>query len=233
MQFRLFGELAATGQRGEVKLGAGRPGAVLSMLLLAPGELIPVDRLATDLFGDDQPTDGLHAIRVYVSRLRAKLTEASAGDVAVIGRSGGYVAEVPRTAVDVARFEDLVGGARTAVSDEKRHRLAGDALTLWSADPLAEYPYADFALRARRHLTELRLDAAEIWAEAALSLGQSADIISPLSALAGEHPYREQLWADLAKGSQRFRNVLDVEPNGLAHDCAPALRRTPWPNPGR
>ena len=196
MQFRLFGEVAAIGANGDVDLGNGRPTAVLSLLLLEAGHVIPVDRLVEELWGEDSTEGSIHAVRVYVSRLRSMLTEAGIEDSLVVARSGGYMADVARPLVDVLRFEDLTAGANSGNS-----RSASDleqALDLWAADPLAGFPYDEFAIRARRRLTEMRLDAAEQWADLALDLDRSQDVVAYLTPLLQEQQFRERLWAYLA-----------------------------------
>jgi predicted ATPase/DNA-binding SARP family transcriptional activator len=198
MQFRLFGEVAAIGSHGEVDLGNGRSAAVLSMLLLEAGRVIAVERLVEELWGEESTEGSIHAVRVYVSRLRSMLSEAGIRDSFVVARSGGYMADVPRSAVDVLKFEDLVTGASSATGNVRSVSDLERALGLWTENPLAGFPYDEFAVRERHRFTELRLDATELWAELALEVDRSQDVVEFLTPVLQEHRFRERLWASLA-----------------------------------
>lgn len=220
-----------------------------------PGRVMPVEQIAEALWGDSGSARSVHAIRVYVSRLRSLLAEAVPGAPPVVAGSGGYLVDLPRAAVDILRFEDLVSEALTAERSAAGAAVAEQALGLWSAEPFAGFPYDDFAVETRRRLTELRLDASEIWTDAALSDGRSSDVIAYLAPLVREHPLRERLWAALATGLYREQRQTEalrsiesarsalreiglevgaqltrLESSILSHDEALDLRPDPPPN---
>lgn len=210
MEFRLFGQVTVVGDHGEFGLGNGRPAAILGLLLIEAGRVVTLDRLVEDLWGEEKPTKGAHAVRVYVSRLRSSLAEAGLDEPIVVAKAGGYAADVPRAAVDIHRFEDLVSRAAVGGDPDSVLRDLDDALNLWVADPLAGFRYDDFAVRTRRRLLETRLDAGELWAEAALDAGRSADVVSFLAPLLEEHQFRERLWASLAIALYREQRQTDA-----------------------
>lgn len=209
MEFRLFGEVTAVEGEREVPLGHGRPAAVLSLLLLEPGRLHPVDRLVEELWGQAPSPGSAHAIRVYVSRLRASLSRAGLDESLVVSRAGGYLADLPASAVDLCRFRDLVRRARSTQEHGEALELSETALALWTAEPLSGFAYDDFAVREVERLREMRLDATEIWAGAALGLGRPSDVAAMLADLVEEHPYRERLWALLA--TARYQEERQTE----------------------
>lgn len=203
MEFRLFGEVAAVSNGGVFGLGSGRTAAVLSLLLLNPGRPMPVERLADELWGDEVPSGAVHAVRVYISRLRGALAEVGIDEPIIVAQGGGYLADVPRSAVDVLRFEAFASEASTAEDGEVVLALSEEALALWTGEPLADFQYEEFALRERRRLTEMRVNVIELWARAALDAGRSLEVAASLAPLVDEHPYRERLWSNLATALYR------------------------------
>ena len=55
MEFRILGPLEVWDEGGEVSLGGPKPRALLAVLLLHPGEVVPTDRLIDELWGEDSP----------------------------------------------------------------------------------------------------------------------------------------------------------------------------------
>jgi DNA-binding SARP family transcriptional activator len=78
MLFRLLGALEAGAGGTTVELGAPKQRALLAILLLHVGEIVPVDRLIDLLWGDDPPRTAAHSIQIYVPELR-KAPEPVAG----------------------------------------------------------------------------------------------------------------------------------------------------------
>src|SRR4249919_112977 len=129
MEFRILGPLEVHGGDGEVSLGGPKPRALLAVLLLHAGEVVPADRLIDDLWGEDSPEDAAAALRVNVSRLRKALSH----DV-LTTRAPGYVLRVEPDELDLHRFERLADEGRSLLA----RGLAADAsarldnaLALW------------------------------------------------------------------------------------------------------
>jgi DNA-binding SARP family transcriptional activator len=76
VKFRMLGPLELdTG--GEVRvLPAGAERAVLAILLLNAGRVVPAERLVDALWGEDPPANATNALQGRVSRLRRELAEA-------------------------------------------------------------------------------------------------------------------------------------------------------------
>jgi DNA-binding SARP family transcriptional activator len=55
MEFRILGPVEAGDARRPVALGGPRPRAVLAVLLLARGDVVSVDRLIDELWGEQPP----------------------------------------------------------------------------------------------------------------------------------------------------------------------------------
>jgi DNA-binding SARP family transcriptional activator len=57
-----------------LELGGGKQRAVLAALLLHRDEIMPVERLVDEVWGDDPPASAAHSLESYVSRLRRALS---------------------------------------------------------------------------------------------------------------------------------------------------------------
>jgi DNA-binding SARP family transcriptional activator len=104
----------------------------------------------------------------------------------------GYELRLDPDAVDVARFERLIGEAARARGrggGEPAHR----ALALWRGPPLADLAEEPFAPAEARRLEELRLVAVEVAIESDLDAGRHREVIAELDSLVAEHPLREHL----------------------------------------
>ncbi|ONI77787.1 hypothetical protein ALI144C_30580 [Actinosynnema sp. ALI-1.44] len=186
MRIGLLGPLLVSGE-----VSGSRLRALLIVLALEPGRVVPVSRLVDGVWGDEPPARAINALQVLVSRLRRS------ADVPIESHPAGYRLVIDPDEVDVARFERLVSGARTA-PDPVRAALLREALELWRGPALPEVAGQRFFQPDVTRLTELRLIAIEDRAEADLRLG--LDPSTELSALVTQHPTRERLVGALMRG---------------------------------
>jgi DNA-binding SARP family transcriptional activator len=73
LRVRILGRLDASDGDAEIDLGGRRQRAVLAVLVLARGEIVPAERIADCLWGDDLPGNVSGAVQSYVSHLRRRL----------------------------------------------------------------------------------------------------------------------------------------------------------------
>ena len=163
----LLGPLRVRDETGNpVHVGGRQLRVLLTLLALDAGRVVPVASLAGQLWPEDLPGNPVNALQTLVSRLRAELRQAGAGDV-IESHPAGYRLAVPPGAVDVMAFEELAAQGRRALTDGdagEAARILRDALLTWrtrieadlalgegaslvgelrvllSADPLAERP---------------------------------------------------------------------------------------------
>ena len=118
------------------------------------------------------------------------------------GQPDGYRLRVEPDAVDAVRFERLViaGQARTEDAS-RRARLLREALELWRGAAMQDVGLLDSAAfdAAVIRLEELRLTAAEERADAEITLGRGAELVTELTDLVAAHPLRERLVAALMR----------------------------------
>lgn len=233
MEFRLLGSLGVLVEGRELSLGGTRQRAVLAILLLHRGEVVSVDRVVDELWGERPPDTATKTVQVYVSRLRKEL-----GEGVLVTRGGGYVLEVDADQVDAYRFELLAGAGREALDRGDANSAAQtlrEALDLWRGPPLADFSYESFAQNEIARLEELRLVALEERIEADLALGRHDALVPELEALVAEHPTRERLrgqlmlalyrsgrQAEALEGYRDARRALDEQ---LGLEPGPELQR--------
>jgi len=173
-------------------LGGAKQRSLLAILLLRAGEVVSVDRLIDELWGEAPPEDAPTALHQHVSRLR-KLLEPHA---VLVTRSPGYVVELGEGELDLHAFERFVAEGRRSLE-------AGDsaaaatvlrrALALWRGRPLADLEYERFAADAVARLDEAWLEALELRVDADLALGRHTELVGELQTLVRNHPLRERL----------------------------------------
>ncbi|GAA2105085.1 AfsR/SARP family transcriptional regulator [Actinomadura alba] len=190
MRIGILGPLEVRAADRPVEIGGARLRALLTLLALDPGRVIPADRLIDDLWGDDPPAGAPNALQSLVSRLRAAL---GPGRELVESHPAGYRLAIDRCDVDAHDFEARVRRARrpgdpAAIAAELRAALA-----LWRGPALFDAMGAPFAEGPIARLEGLRRAAIEERIDADLALGRYSELIPELAALTAAEPLREPL----------------------------------------
>ena len=157
---RLLGPVQVVRAGGEIRLGGPRPRAVLALLVLEAGRVVPAGRLVEEVWRGSPPPGAAKTLRSYVSRLRALLNP----DATLAARGGGYVLRLDPDMVDAARFEHLVSAGQALLSGGEAAAAAGrfrQALGLWRGRALADVCEVEPLAREAARLEELRLAAVE------------------------------------------------------------------------
>ncbi len=240
VEFGLLGTLEVTDGGRAVVISAPKQRALLVALLLRANQVVSVDRLLDELWGEQPPPQALAALQAYVSRLRRALEPhrpPRAPATLLVSRAPGYLLVVDRDRYDVTRFEDSVrnGTALLAAGQaaEAHHTLSA-ALNLWRGPAIAEFAGEPFAEADAARLEELRTAAVEARIEAAMALGRHGETVAELERLVVEYPLRERLWAALMLASYRagrqaealsaFRSCRTILIEQFGLEPGPALR---------
>jgi DNA-binding SARP family transcriptional activator/class 3 adenylate cyclase len=205
----LLGPVQVVRSGREIGLGGPRPRAVLALLVLEAGRVVPVGRLVEEVWRGSPPPGAAKTLRSYVSRLRALLNP----DAVLAARGGGYVLELDPDLVDAVRFEQLVGAGQAALSGGEAAVAAGrfrQALGLWRGRALADVCEVEPLAREAVRLEELRLAAVEGRIEADIAVGLYAEVTGELEALVAEYPLRERLWRLLVLALYRAERQADA-----------------------
>jgi predicted ATPase/DNA-binding SARP family transcriptional activator len=208
-EVRLLGPVQAVRLGCEIALGGPKKRAVLALLLLEAGRVVPAGRLMEELWRGSPPRGAAVTLRSYVSRLRAVLGP----DAVLEGSGGGYVITVRSDDVDADRFERLVTAGQAALEGGEVAAAAGrfaEALGLWRGRALADVCEVEALALESARLEELRLAAVEGRIEADITLGRHARVIGELERLVAEHPVRERLWRLLVLALYRDERQADA-----------------------
>src|SRR6188768_3510377 len=107
VDFRLLGALEVCAGEVSADLGPPKQRALLAILLLHSGEIVPIDRLIEQLWGDSPPRTANHSIQIYVSNLR-KAFEGLGANGVLSTRSPGYQLDAHPNSIDIRQFEARV-----------------------------------------------------------------------------------------------------------------------------
>jgi predicted ATPase/DNA-binding SARP family transcriptional activator len=233
---RVLGPVEVTVGAAKVDLGGTLPRRLLVALAAAEGQVVPDDRLAELVWGQQQPAKVSAALQVYVSRLRRAL--GPDGRDAVEREGIGYRL---RAELDATTFTNAVAEARKLSDPADVMRGLAEALKLWRGEPYADLDEID---APRMKLKELREVALEECAAARVASGDAVGAVPDLEELVRAAPLRERRWAllmlalyrggrqgDALATVRRARQVLadelgvdpgdelqDLERQVLAHD---------------
>ena len=201
VRFRVLGSFDVSDDDGRpVAVGGLKRRAVLAILLIHANEVVSTGRLIEHLWAGEPPASATKSLQVHVSRLRGALGTESRGESRLVTLGAGYLLRVTPGELDAERFERLVDEA-DALSTADRAELAAvklrEALDMWRGEPLSDFAYDSFAQPEIARLSELRVGALERRIAADMAVGRSAQVIGELERLVQEHPYREQLQAQL------------------------------------
>ncbi|MGW0872155.1 AfsR/SARP family transcriptional regulator [Streptomyces sp. NPDC002740] len=235
LRFTVLGPVRAWRGTEEVDLGSPQQRTVLVALLLAGGAAVSADELIDAVWGTEVPSSARGTLRTYVHRLRRTLD--AGGAPSMIASAGlGYQLLVPRGALDLDVFQDLLTRAERALDSSAFEEAAEhlrEALGLWQGSALSGVrgEYAD----ARRHsLDDQRLSAEVLLIRAEIELGSHTLAVGRLSGLVSEHPlderFRELLMLALYRSGRQaaalatYRELRELLAQELGVDPGPGLQ---------
>ena len=253
LDIRVLGNIEVR-RGGEVQaIGGPKPRQLMAMLVAAHGNVVTVDRLCDELWGDEQPADPGAVLQGNISRLRRLLQP----EARIVARPPGYALEAHDESVDAWRFEAMCAAVRVSADGDGTIELARAALDQWHGAPYAEFADRDWARPEVTRLDEVRVGLLEEWLSMRLERGGEHEVVADLETMVAEHPLRERPWLLLATALHRagrsadalrrisaFRSILRDElgldpPASIRAlesrilDSDPSLLGTPTPLPGR
>jgi DNA-binding SARP family transcriptional activator len=173
---------------------------LLVSLLLREKQVVSVDQLIADLWGDKPPRRATAALHVYISQLRKFLTAAGCAPNPVITRAPGYLIQIDADDLDLNVFRKLVRQGR-AHRQMHRHEEASaafqSALALWRGPALADVRHSPVVDGFVTLLEELRLECIELLVESDFALGRERELVTFLHTMIIENPLREVYYRQL------------------------------------
>jgi DNA-binding SARP family transcriptional activator len=168
-----------------VAIPDANPRAILTMLRLHSGSIVPADTLIKLLWGDHLPRTATKALKTHISSLRPTL-----GEGVVVTEGAGWALTGPE--VDASRYKRRQRWAATpspTTTPVKRSRLE-EALTLWRRIP--ELPEGQRGLSEKTRWVASHAALVEDCADALLATGRGAEVVGDLEAAVAEAPLRER-----------------------------------------
>lgn len=198
-EFRLLGPVEIRDGRtgADIAPPGSKQRALLAAFVIHAGQLLSVDRLAEELWGDDPPANAANALQAHVARLRRLLPPAQgAGHEWISTLPSGYLLSLGRATTDVQAFHRLSAKGRAAISSDPGYasELLRRALSLWRGPALQGGGHGPICRSEADRLEENRLSALETLYEASLRCAQHGEITGELEKLTADHPLRERLY---------------------------------------
>ena len=191
MDVGVLGPLRVVVDGREVPLQRQKHRALLALLALRAEEVVSVDRLLDELWGERPPPTARNALQNYVSHLRKLL-----GADTLRTRPPGYVLDIARENVDAHRFSRLVEDSQSQAPPERAATLR-QALACWRGPALVDVEFEPFALTEAARLEDIRATAEEELVAAELELGRHAELAPRIEDLVARNPMRERLRGQL------------------------------------
>ncbi|GAA4881349.1 transcriptional regulator [Kitasatospora terrestris] len=214
MRIRLLGPVELrTGPVGFTTVAGAQRRAVLALLALELGRVVPVERLCEVLWGNRPPSSARAAVQGHVAALRKVLVDTP---FELRTRDGGYLLTGPADDVDALRFEALAtrtaGPADAAGPPEDAEAVAllEEALRLWRGEALADLPDTPLRTAAVDHLNRTRTDVLLRWAALQLRRGTGAAAVAALEQHVRTDGLREELVALLMRCLHRAGRPADA-----------------------
>jgi DNA-binding SARP family transcriptional activator/Tfp pilus assembly protein PilF len=209
MKFQVLGPVEICVGERTLDAGHARQRAVLAVLLLDLGRVVPAERLIDRVWGEDPPPSARSTLYGYIARLRAILASAADGEATLSRQRAGYLLQAEPDQLDLHRFRTLAALAATAADDDTAERLVRQALSLWHGPALAgaDSPW----LTAMRDTLELERHAAQLdLNDISLRLGQHAALAAELISQAAADPADERLIGQLMLALYRSGRQADA-----------------------
>jgi DNA-binding SARP family transcriptional activator/tetratricopeptide (TPR) repeat protein len=227
----VLGPLEVSVDGRPVRLTSAKLRTLLVVLAMAAGSPLPVDRLASALWDDDDLPDHVRrVVQTYLGRLRGAL-----GAGTVITEPAGYRLRVDPEQVDALRFTRLLETAAQARDPASEQARLDEALALWRGGPFDGVPSDWLARSETPRLVERYLAAVERRIDLDLAGGRPGERVAQLQELTARHPLRESLWVRLlvaldrcgrsAEALARYEEIRVRLAEELGTDPAPELQR--------
>src|SRR5690242_1285337 len=111
IEVRLLGPVEVRLDGRDAGVGGAKQRTLIALLALHAGDVVPVQQVVEELWGEAAWGTSTGNVQMHVSRLRKVLTAAGDGTLIATG-AGGYRLDTARETVDTHRFEALTAEAR-------------------------------------------------------------------------------------------------------------------------
>ncbi|MCG3041310.1 AfsR/SARP family transcriptional regulator [Streptomyces sp. S1A] len=242
--FRILGPLETFSDSAVHRPGGPKVRALLALLAVRANDIVEMDTLVEELWGDAPPPTAVSTVRTHVYHLRQELERAlgpeAVRDLVVTGATGatGYSLRLQPGQLDLDAFTRLYEQGRAELRTGHREaalECLDAALGLWRGRTLADVAHGRVLAGHVARIDELRVRAQELRIEAAMRLGHHRELVPELRRLVATHPLNEWLHARLIDALHRsgrrgdalraFHHVRAVLSEELGLEPSEDLRR--------
>ncbi|MFF4604372.1 BTAD domain-containing putative transcriptional regulator [Streptomyces sp. NPDC001339] len=244
LEFGVLGPLRVTLGGREVAIAGPRQRTVLAMLLLAPGQVVSVDRLVDVVWDGCPPATARTQIAISVARLRKAFKAMGYDNDVIVTAHPGYLLRTACCRIDSVDFAAAVGQAQVAARDGRANDAEVGyrrALGLWRG-PALEGVAGQLVEDEAARLEERRYAAQDEWTALRLELGHHQELIPELHETVLAHPLRERPRGQLMlaqyragrraealkvfqDGRRQFTEALGIEPGSELRRLQSAILR--------
>lgn len=242
LNFKVLGPLQVVNSQGVFCTPtAPKVRQVLALLLLRENQVVPVDSLIEELWGEEPPQSAVTTAQTYIYQLRRAFGRSAVTPGRtewLITTPPGYLMYATAEQVDANSFHDLSWQGRQLLDGGRTEEAAAAlrrALDLWSGPCLANVLTGRHLQAHAVHLEEERLRTLELRILADATLGRHHELIGELRGLVAAHPLNEwfhgQLIAALSRCGRRsealhaYQSLRRVLHDQLGLDPQPELQR--------
>lgn len=214
---------------------------VLALLLFRANQVVSIDSLIEELWGEHPPQSAIGTAQTYIYQLRRFLDprdDRAPEQEWLITKAPGYLTRVSGHQLDVTAFEALSRQGRQLLErghPEQASHLLRRALDLWKGPILANIRRGGLLEAHAIHLEEERMRTLELRIQADAELGRHRELIGEMRSLVAIHPLNEwfhgQLIVALSHSGRRgealqaYQDLRLVLSNQLGLDPQPELQR--------
>jgi DNA-binding SARP family transcriptional activator len=211
--FQIMGPLRVLSNGNAHVIKARKVKTLLAVLLIRANQIVSMDQLFTELWGDSPPRRASAGVHVYVSQLRKFLMESAPGQDPLITRAPGYLLEVGSEDLDLLVFRRLVQKGRTSMRArryEEAFSAFSTALDMCQGSALDDLRDSESIARFAAWLEELRLECTELLVESNFYLGRHREMVGFLYGMIGDHPLHEPFYRQLMLALYRCERRADA-----------------------
>ncbi|AZK92697.1 activator protein [Streptomyces sp. SID5473] len=255
MKFEMLGNLRMRDGERYLEPRARKVGILLAALLLRANQVVSIDRLVLEIWGERPPRRATAALHVYVSQLRKLIPPDGTSGHPIVTRSPGYLIRVNPGELDVDVFRELLDRGRRLMRTGDYHGAIAafeQAQAFPRGDEPARLGDGPIVSGFATWLAEARLEMLETTTECRLMLDHHHELVPGLHALLREYPLHEAFYRQLmlalyrcdrrADALQTYRkartllqNEIGLEPcaslrelhHAILHDDAERMRLSP------
>jgi DNA-binding SARP family transcriptional activator len=200
MRYEILGPLRVTHGDRSSFISAPKAEQLLSILLIRAGQVVILDELIAELWGDQVPRRAVAGLYVYISQLRKFLFAAGCEQDPIITRPSGYLMQIDATEMDLHYFQERISAGRVYVKDQRYENAAiafGQALALCRGPLLSSLANGPIGYGFHTWFSEARLESEEMFIDAQLRLGRHREVVGRLHSLTADNPLREVFYHQL------------------------------------